>query len=369
MINKKILILVSLLLVSFLMVGCKLFPIPNQPPEITSDPVETATVGVDYTYDVDATDPNAGDILTYSLIDEPSGMLIDEDNGVITWEADDITAAGVGDYDVVVVVTDEGDLSDSQDFTITVSEFVVKLVRIEVEPEEMTLSEEGDFSTGTFKVTANYNDDSTNVVTSDCVYGVDDTSIAEVNKVESLVTALDVGTTTISISYTDDKDITKGTTLTVIVGDTITISWGEAAVRYFSDGIVHSSWSDSYEYKATLIKVDGEYHYADANEFYNYADLPNFEGSIVIDRTGQLTGWATYFLNLPTEDVFTGQVEIVVDGDGTSGTMVGNYTQKTYKFAETKEEVEEHTQYIPAIECADEEGKWLVGYTDYIAHE
>jgi len=116
--NKRILTLVSLLLVSFLMVGCML---QNLPPKITSYPVTTVTVGEGYIYDVEATDPNTGDILTYSLTTEPPGMLINADNGVITWEADDITATGVGDYDVVVKVSDGGGLSDTQPFTIKVS--------------------------------------------------------------------------------------------------------------------------------------------------------------------------------------------------------------------------------------------------------
>jgi len=109
MTNKKILILVSLLLVSFLLAGCF-----NQPPEITSTPVTDAEVGILYTYDVDATDSNAGDVLTYTLIDEPDGMLIDPDNGLITWTPD--TA---GSFDVTVEVSD-GKLSDTQDFTIVV---------------------------------------------------------------------------------------------------------------------------------------------------------------------------------------------------------------------------------------------------------
>ena len=118
--NKRILTLIFVVAFLTLLVGC--FPQPtNLPPKITSYPVTTVTVGGDYIYDVGATDPNTGDILTYSLTTEPPGMLINADNGVITWEAEDITAAGVGDYDVVVKVSDGGGLSDTQSFTIKVS--------------------------------------------------------------------------------------------------------------------------------------------------------------------------------------------------------------------------------------------------------
>jgi len=48
--------------------------IPNRGPTITSTPVTGATAGQPYAYDVEATDPDAGDVLTYSLIDAPEGL-------------------------------------------------------------------------------------------------------------------------------------------------------------------------------------------------------------------------------------------------------------------------------------------------------
>jgi len=87
----------------------------NAAPTITSTPVTTATVGVAYTYDVDATDIDVSDTLTYSLISFPSGMTIDSTTGVISW-----TPTGAGSENVVVSVTDGSD-SGTQPFTITVS--------------------------------------------------------------------------------------------------------------------------------------------------------------------------------------------------------------------------------------------------------
>ena len=376
MTNKKILTLITLLLFLLLMVGCDVIK-PNQPPVITSDPVETATVGVDYTYDVDATDPNTGDVLTYSLTTEPLGMVINGTNGVITWKADDITTAGVGDYDVVVMVKDEDGLSDSQDFTITVGEFVVELVGIEVVPEEMTLclSQEcidEDFDIGTFEVTAHYNDEDTKVVTSVCVYGISDTSIAKVDKVTGKVTALKVGTATISISYTEG-DVTKEATLTVIGKGTINIHWLEDAIRYNPDNSIKQTWQndpippDEYGL-ATLIKTPGGYYFDDVKDFYNIYALPNTEGSVVITETGLLSGNATYTLyELFTENNFVGQVKIVVDEKGTSGTMVGTYTQYKYAYADSEGDLVNLNKWYPkAVKCGD---KWFVEYTDYIAHE
>ncbi|MCP4252153.1 MAG: PKD domain-containing protein [Candidatus Scalindua sp.] len=56
----------------------------NNPPTITSTPVTKATDGSEYSYDVDATDPD-GDPLTYKINAGPNGMIIDEVTGLIQW--------------------------------------------------------------------------------------------------------------------------------------------------------------------------------------------------------------------------------------------------------------------------------------------
>jgi DNA-binding protein/thiol-disulfide isomerase/thioredoxin len=90
-------------------------PSTNHAPTITSTPITTATVGEEYTYDVDATDPD-GDTLYYSLVVSPTGMTIDEDTGIITWTP---TSVHIGDNPVIVEVTDLT-LSDTQSFTIVI---------------------------------------------------------------------------------------------------------------------------------------------------------------------------------------------------------------------------------------------------------
>jgi len=59
--------------------------IPNRGPTITSTPVTGATAGQPYAYDVEATDPDAGDVLTYSLVAAPQGLTIDAATGLIAW--------------------------------------------------------------------------------------------------------------------------------------------------------------------------------------------------------------------------------------------------------------------------------------------
>ena len=121
-INKKVLILISFLVFLPLFVGC--FSAPptntNQSPTIISTPITTATIGVLYTYDVDATDPD-GDILTYSfysIYTKPNGMTINSTTGVISWTP---TSIQIGNTLVMVKVSD-GTLSATQSFTIMVSE-------------------------------------------------------------------------------------------------------------------------------------------------------------------------------------------------------------------------------------------------------
>jgi len=100
----------------------------NDPPQITSQPITGATIGVLYNYDVNAVDPE-GDGLTYSLDAAPTDMQIDADTGLITW-----TPTAAGNPTVTVRVTDDdaasvppggqppgpNPLSTTQTFTITV---------------------------------------------------------------------------------------------------------------------------------------------------------------------------------------------------------------------------------------------------------
>jgi len=115
-INRKILILISVLLFLPLFVSCFSAPTTNQSPTITSTPITTATVDELYTYDVNATDPD-GDPLTYSLTTSPTGMAIDSTTGVINWTP---TSGQIGYNDVTVKVSD-GELLDTQSFVITVN--------------------------------------------------------------------------------------------------------------------------------------------------------------------------------------------------------------------------------------------------------
>ena len=90
----------------------------NLPPQITSDAPTTATVGVEYTYNPKAEDPDQ-DPLTWSLFKAPAEMVIDAATGAITWTPPaGTTTSGV----ITLVVEDQLKEQDSQDFTIKVDD-------------------------------------------------------------------------------------------------------------------------------------------------------------------------------------------------------------------------------------------------------
>ena len=88
----------------------------DQPPVITSSPVTAGSINQGYTYLVEATDPDVGDVLTYSLLEAPTGMVIDSATGLINWTPD-----ATGASDVILEVSDSTGLSDSQIYLILVN--------------------------------------------------------------------------------------------------------------------------------------------------------------------------------------------------------------------------------------------------------
>jgi len=120
-INKKaVLLIFSLLVFAVLMTGCTI-PIlktANQVPIITSTPIISAVANQTYTYQVDVTDPDIGNALTYALSTKPAGMTINPSTGLINWTP---ISGQIGDNDVIVEVS-AGDKYDTQNFIIAVSE-------------------------------------------------------------------------------------------------------------------------------------------------------------------------------------------------------------------------------------------------------
>jgi len=204
--NKKLLLSLSVFFIAFLFTGCFLF---NSSPIIESDPVTTAKEGANYTYDVEATDPNE-DTLTYSLTVSPTGMTINSTTGVISWTP---TESQIGENEVVVEVSD-GSRSTIQEFTIIVDE--AKLASIEVLPTVMLIKQ--DNSQPIASITAYYdNGTSADIALTVCTYVSSSTSVTvTTNGVITVSASCSPITATITVSY-KENDVTKSDTVTVTV--------------------------------------------------------------------------------------------------------------------------------------------------------
>ena len=89
----------------------------NQKPTIDSTAPTEATQGERYTYQVDASDPDA-DPLIFEVVLAPFGMAIDEQTGLIVWEP---TFDQVGTHDVILRVRDDFAGVALQKWAITVA--------------------------------------------------------------------------------------------------------------------------------------------------------------------------------------------------------------------------------------------------------
>lgn len=201
--NKKLLLSLSVFFIAFLFTGCFLL---NSSPVIESDPVTTGKEGVAYTYDVEATDPS-GDALTYSLTTSLTGMTINSNTGVISW-----TPTAAGSFEVTVEVSDSSK-SDTQSFTITVSETL--LTSIEVLPSTMIIKK-GNSQTIT-SITAYYdNGTSANIALSSSTYESNKVNVTVANGIISVSTTCAATIATITVYYTQGG-VTKDDFVTVTV--------------------------------------------------------------------------------------------------------------------------------------------------------
>jgi cellulose biosynthesis protein BcsQ/uncharacterized integral membrane protein len=103
----------------------------NDPPVITSKPVTKAMVGVLYSYNVRAEEPDKEDTLTYSLVAQPAGMRIDSLTGLIQWAPIETQQAT---HNVVVKVVDSNSVpaSDTQEFTVSVNPTPPKMATLTI---------------------------------------------------------------------------------------------------------------------------------------------------------------------------------------------------------------------------------------------
>ena len=94
------------------------YPEPNNPPVIISNPITKVDEKEDYDYQVTATDAD-GDSLTYSLMQSPSWLSINQNTGLITGTAPYVSSDT--SYTIKVKVSD-GEDYDTQTYTLTVED-------------------------------------------------------------------------------------------------------------------------------------------------------------------------------------------------------------------------------------------------------
>ena len=138
---------------------------PNTAPEFVSTPNIEGEVGVEYTYQAEATDAD-NDVLAYELMAGPDGLTIDAETGLINWtpELEDI-----GTHSVIVEVADGRGGRDMQQYDIEVLEdrpnrppviLSTPVVETYLSPDKLeatgNLVANGDFSEGNTGFTTEY---------------------------------------------------------------------------------------------------------------------------------------------------------------------------------------------------------------------
>ena len=91
----------------------------NRAPVVDTVPDVAHDTGSDYTYDVDAHDPDRHPIISYTLAGGPEGMTIDDETGEITWDELDLE---LGTFAIVVEVRDDHGGIGVQQFTLELTE-------------------------------------------------------------------------------------------------------------------------------------------------------------------------------------------------------------------------------------------------------
>lgn len=276
--TKKIIFLLLLLISISFTTGC-LGGLFNNKPIIESTPDTSAKVEIEYTYEIVVTDPDADDVLIYSLTEKPDGMTINETTGAVNWTP---TEAQIGENQVIIEVSD-GKVSVSQIFTITVAETL--LSSIEVVPSEMSIPI-GSSETIT-SITALYDDEITAVIEIDSTdvisYSSDAEEIATVSEL-GVVTGVDRGTAIITVTYTEGEiAVTDTIDVTVLPNLSYIIVAPEFMIIYEGNSQSITSIKAYFEGSTTPVDIA-------LNEVSYDIDSSGTPNIITVNTSGVVTG-------------------------------------------------------------------------------
>ena len=230
----------------------------NRSPKITSTPTFLTAASQPYRYQVQATDPDAGDTLSYRLLEHPNGMVIDATTGQVTW-----TTPPVGQHRVVVGVEDSRGLGTAQSFTLTARDNHAPVVQ------------STPTTTATAKVPYRYDLRVVDPEGDRLAYSLNSASIAKGMKLDVLgrlqwtPTIEQVGTHSIQLAITDGLGATtqQAFDLTVLADTAapqVQLTATQTAVTPGSELIFQAVATDNVGVKSLQLLVNGESYALDA---------------------------------------------------------------------------------------------------------
>jgi hypothetical protein len=266
----------------------------NDPPTIISASITTATEDTQYSYDVEATDLDVGDILDFSLTTYPAGMTIDSSTGLILWTP---TNSQVGSNNVVVWVEDGNGGIDMQSFTITVTN----------ENDPPTISSTP-VTTGMDDVMYTYDVEANDIDSGDTL----------TYSLSVFPTGMTIDNATGLIEWTPNDDYIGSNSVTVLVSDgnggsdmqsfTISVSDANDQPTIISTALTTAIEDTQYTYDVEVLDPD--------NDILTFSLTTNPNGMTIDSATGLIL-WT------PTNDEVGSNnvVVLVIDGNGGSDTQ------------------------------------------------
>ncbi|HEY2411363.1 MAG TPA: FG-GAP-like repeat-containing protein [Pirellulaceae bacterium] len=226
---------------------------PNLPPVINSTPPKQATVGDEYQYIVDATDPE-GLAVHYQLKTFPIGMTIDANSGVISWTP---TVAQIGTNPVTVVAIDPGGKAAIQSFLVTA-------LPVNHAPTINSTAPTKPISGGAlFRYTVAATDQDHDVLTYTLTQSPSGMSIDPFGRITWQTVPADRGQHPVSITVDDGRGGTKSQSFTLnVVDDTtppkVAVVPATNLVYFANSALIHVSATDDVGIAALSLAMDGQ---------------------------------------------------------------------------------------------------------------
>lgn len=251
--------------------------IVNRAPSITSQPTFVADSSAPYTYQVKATDQDAGDQLTYQLLAGPSGVQIDAQTGLLSWATPE-----VGTYKIVVGAVDRLGLGAAQGFTLTVRTNQAPVIE-SIAPTEATLGR-----AYRYDVIARDQDGDA------LKYALDDASIAKGIKIDNLgrivwnPTTAQSGQHLVRLTVIDaqgaiDEDIFTITVQADIEKPKVNLVATQTLANVGETVTFRATATDNVSVAGLTLLINGKAVILDAQGF----------ASVKLDQTGNITALAT----------------------------------------------------------------------------